>query len=120
MNRFFDFVEFLQTYSTVVYELFLCSFYFRKIDNTSAFPVSEFPIFFGIQGKVNIAHNTKAVLQEIRTNADTKVASLQASHLALALQALAAESTSLGLCKENTYLFIRGHTIYHNLVLPLL
>lgn len=116
----FDFVEFLQTYSTAVYELFLFSFYFRKIGDTSTFPISEFPTFFGIQGKVNISHNAKAILQELRANVEKKIASLQASHPALTLQALASELASLGLRKENTYLFIRGHTVYHNLVLILL
>lgn len=116
----FDFVEFLRAYSHTVYELFLFSFYLRKIGETHAFPARDFSAFFGIQGKVNISHNAKTTLEELQKATEHKVAAFKASHPDAELDALAADLARLGVHDTNTYLFIRGHTVYHSLILPLL
>lgn len=116
----FDFVEFLQQYSRAVYELFLFSFYLIKIGDTTALTNADFLALFGIQGKINISHNARSVLQKLQANVEKKLASLKKSHPNTALQTIAEELEPLGLNQENTYLFIKGHIIYQNLVLILL
>ncbi len=116
----FDFVEFLQNYSAVVSELFLFSFCFRKIVDTSTFPIRDFSACFGIQGRINISDNARATLQKLQTITEQKVTAFKTSHPNVDLDALASELAQLGVQKTNTYLFIRGHTVYHALILPLL
>ena len=116
----FDFVEFLHQYSQIVYEVFLCSFYLRKIGDPTTLTNDEFRSLFGIRGKVNISHNARYVLHELQANAEKKMTSLNGSHPNIDLQAIAEELGQLGLNRESTYLFINGHTIYQNVVLILL
>lgn len=116
----FDFVEFLESYSVIVYELFVFSFYFRKIGDTSTFPVRDFSACFGIQGRINISENARAALQQLQTIIEQKVAAFKTSHPDADIEALAAELAQRGVQKTNTYLFVRGHTLYHALILPLL
>lgn len=116
----FDFVEFLENYSGVVYELFVFSFYFRKIGDTGTFPVRDFSACFGIQGKINISENARAALQQVQTTIEQKVTTFKTSHPDADLEALAAKLVQRGVQKTNTYLFVRDHTVYHALILPLL
>ncbi len=116
----FDFIEFLHQYSSIVYELFLFSFYLRKIDETAAFTNTEVAAVCGVQGKVNISQNAKEVLEKLQKTVEEKLTVLKNSHPDIDLQAIAQELTPLGVTRENTYLFIHGHTVYQSLVLILL
>lgn len=116
----FDFIEFLRAYSQVMFELFLYMVYCRKIGDLTAITIDEFPGLLGIQGKINIAHNAHTTLKECQTNVAAKVAALKAIYPDIELSSLATELAHLGVKPAYTYLFLHGHTVYANLVLPLL
>ena len=116
----FDFVEFLHAYSVIVYELFLFTVYFRKIGNSKAFTDSDCAEFFGLRGTVNVRQNAEAILQELQTRVESKVAALKSEHPHIDIQMLSDELALLGLQPKHTYLLVKGHTIYNNLVLILL
>ncbi len=116
----FDFVEFLRAYATIVYELFLFTAYFRKIGDVDAFTGSDFPEFFGLSGPVNIRENAGTSLQELQARVENKIAALKSQYPHIDLDALSDEFAVPGLKPEHTYLFVRGHTVYRNVVLILL
>lgn len=115
----FDIPAFLQTYSETVYDLFLWTFYFVKIGETKIFTGHKFSVSFGIPGKVNI-DDMDIVIQQFQANVKQKTREFHTLHPYIDLQQIASDIAKLGVTRENVYLFIKGHLVYDNLVLPLL
>lgn len=146
-QQVFDFVDFMERYSEVVYELFLYSFYYEKqhlleaegyqreyqIKQTQLseaelkrwqeansprelFEIKEdFGKTISIPTQVNIHGADTLELTKLQQVITERLAALPKIEDTV-LDSLKRELAKLGLEPRNTYLFVRGHNIYDNVV----
>ncbi len=115
----FDFVAFIKLYSNISYELFLYSYDFEKrIDNS--FTLTDFGNAIKILGTVDINEQGKTAIEALIHAVKTQLTSLKAKNPAIDLDSIAKELKTLGVNKDNTYLFVKGHIIYDNVILRFL
>ncbi len=118
-----DFTEFLKSFSTIVYKLFLWNLFFYSKGEDSNFTLSDFCRLIILEyKKEDKLKDTKIVLKKIRIKVTDKLNQLEnkfPSYLG-EIERFGEELKSYGLTKENTYLYIQGHTIFKNIVLMLL
>ncbi len=118
-EELFDFTVFLKLYSNITYELFLYSFYFKKADDNS-FSLLEFSNTIKIIKKVDINEQGKSAIEALITSVNNQVTALKRMNPELDIDLIAKDLKKLGINKDNTYLFIKGHIIYDNVVLMFL
>lgn len=116
----FDFESYLRDFSKAIFPLFVWSIWYYRRPNYSDFSISDFNQIietghFSIQGASACIANVrkkvgKRVIQLQRLNPDAKETYL----------ALKEEIKQLGVTPDTTYLFIQGHHLYDNVVLPML
>lgn len=128
-QQVFDFVGFMERYSEIVYELFLYSFYYRKKYLVEAelnrwqevnspkesFSIREFGETISIPTQVNIHGAGTPELTELQEVITERLAALPKIEDTI-LDSLKRELAELGLESCNTYLFVRGHNIYDNVI----
>lgn len=112
-NNVFDFKEFLESYSHIVYELFLWHIYFLQTA-PRRFPASEFNELISLSGqrRPDIRDNGRRELNRIRNRAGQKVNYLRRTYPKTNMRRVEARFRDVGLNPATTYLFIRGHNIY--------
>ena len=64
----------------------------------------------------SIINNGEVIINELTTRCNTKVAELKATYPLVNLATEQAHFTALGLTRENTYLYVRGHNLYGMIV----
>ena len=116
----FDFEGYLRDYSKAIFPLFVWSIWYYRRPNYSDFSISDFNQIietghFSIQGASSCIANVrkkvgKRVIQLQRINPDAKETYL----------ALKEEIKKLGVTAETTYLYIQGHHLFDNVVLPMM
>lgn len=116
----FDFEGYLRDFSRAVFPLFVWSIWYYRRPNFADFSISDFNQIietghFSIQGASGCIANVrkkvgKRVIQLQRLNPDAKESYL----------ALKEEMKQLGVSADSTYLYIQGHHLYDNVVLPML
>ncbi len=112
----FNFEEYLRQYSEIIYELFVWLVWLHRRGRFNEFPLNNFNNIVAVE-QLNVFKPLDA-LEHVRRQVNRKLAWLQ-QHIKDAkgkLTPLKQELATLGLHKENTYLFIQGHHLMENVV----
>ena len=115
-----DFEGFMREYSRIVWPLFVWSVWVYRNDRYRDFTLSEFGTTVSFN-ELNVYH-PELTLDYVRRKVNRKMSWLQ-RHFPEARKGygpLKAELLQLGVTPETTYLYIQGHTLFDNVVSPLL
>lgn len=118
-EELFDFNAFLKLYSKIIYELFLYSYFYYKTDN-HCFSILEFSETIKIRKKVDINEQGKTAIEALITSVNNQITALKTINSEVDINSIAKELENLGVNQDNTYLFVKGHIIYDNVVLMFL
>lgn len=129
-TRMIEFVPLMELYSKIVYPLFLWSVYFaEKKDtiadekkDTTSFTITNFCDTVKILDKAVVTEQFRVALQGVKNRVVTKVQELEEKFPDAKphIETLGKRLQSLGVEQDNTYLFMRGHTVKDNVVLMFL
>lgn len=116
----FDFEAYLQTFSQIIYPLFVWNIWCYRKQTYGKFTLADFAQAVD-PGQVNLFHPEEA-LARVRNKVNRKMAWLQHSYpRAKADYApLKEELRRLGVTPENCYLYMRGHDLFDYVVSPLM
>ena len=119
-RQIFDFEAYLESYSKIIYDLFVWQIWTHRKGLAHEFPITSFNNFISLK-KINV-HNPEEALENLRRTVNRKMASLQHQFPQAKgkLQPLKEELGTLGVTPENTYLFVQGHNLVENVVLSVL
>lgn len=115
-----DFEGFMREYSRIIWPLFVWSVWVYRNDRYRDFTLSEFGSTVSFN-ELNVYH-PELTLDYVRRKVNRKMSWLQ-RHFPEARKGygpLKAELLQLGVTPETTYLYIQGHTLFDNVVSPLL
>lgn len=115
-----DFAGFLHEYSRIIWPLFAWSVWMYRNNLYRSFTITEFCNLVTFKD-FNIYH-PEFTLNEIKRRVNRKVAYLQ-HHYPQArkgYEPLKKELQHLGVTPETTYLYMQGHSLFDNVVLPML
>ena len=120
-TRIFDFVRFMEAYSTAIYPLFLWYVHSAQLSHESIFTLAEFRASVRL-GYVDIRHNGEGTLAWLERNVARRIRSLEEDNPAMseAVTALGERLRERGVEPNNCYLFMHGHTLMDNVTMPLL
>lgn len=113
----FDFVEFLEQYSRIIYPLFVWQLYLQGIDS-ELFPKRVFHRLLSLQvGANSTRNNGKPILDLLKQ----RVMKMRRHFERLYPEAdptwYEARCNDLGVTRQNAYLFVRGHQLYDLIVI---
>lgn len=119
-HAIFDFKEFLADYSRIIYPLFVWNIYFYRNMDYHSFSMTDFNRViemrhFSIPG-------AEELLKRIEHKVNTKLRELrqQFPGRQRELDALALDMANLGVTQATTYMYIQGHHLFDNVVLPII
>ena len=117
----FDFEQFMADYSRAIYPIFLWYAYSASRKTENVLPLIEFKSAVRI-GYIDIVQNGANTIAWLQRNVERKVASLveDNTEMATEIPAFAERIRNKGVEPELTYLFMHGHTLMDNVVLPVL
>lgn len=115
-----DLNAFMSEYSSIIWPLFVWNIWCYRYNNYSEFTMSEFCEVVTFRD-VNPYH-PENTLQAVKNRVNKKVAWLQRRFPEgkKTYAPLRAELLNMGLTPETTYLFMQGHSVFENVVMPLL
>ena len=116
----FDFVDFMAQYSRMIFPLFVWSVMLYRNGDYSKFTISDFNTVAGItHGKMR---DIQGALEKLRRKVRVKVHALQRLMPGRKEEYLQTKSLllSLGVTPETTYLYVQGHHLFNNVVVPTL
>lgn len=115
-RNLFDFEAYLQTYSEIIYELFVWSIWLYRQTRFNEMPLSSFNNIISID-KVNIFNPAEA-FERLRHQVNRKVSWMQHHYQEAKgkLRPLKEELERLGVTPQNTYLYIQGHHLMDNVL----
>ena len=116
-HQMFDFVTFLQTYSQIIYELFVWQIWIHRKGRANDFPLTTFCNLTALH-RINI-FNPEEALEHLRKDVNRKIAWLQQNFREAKgkIGPLKEELKILGVRPDNTYLFMQGHHLMEDVVL---
>ena len=117
----FDFEEFMATYSRTIYPVFLWYVYSAQLSSEAVFPLVDFKNVVRL-GYLEVENNGADTLAWLERQVQRKLGRLRAEHPAMHRQMddVAAYLNTKGVEPENCYLFMQGHTLMDNVVMPML
>ena len=117
-HNIFDFVDFLAQYSRAVFPLFVWSVMLYKLGNYSKFTITDFNNVVGI--KHGRMRDVPEALDKLRRKVWVKVKSLQRELPGKKEEYLKMKDSliGLGITPETTYLYVQGHHLFNNVVMP--
>ena len=120
-TRIFDFERFFADYSSIIYPMFLWYVYSAHESTENIFTLSEFRAAVRLN-YVDIRHNGQSTLAWLERNVARRRQSLERDNVEAAqhIEAYAATLQKRGVERDNCYLFMHGHTLMDNVVMPLL
>ena len=120
-TRIFDFVRFMAEYSKVIYPLFIWYVYSAQHHSENRFTLAEFRASVRLN-YVDIRHNGENTLAWLQRNVERRCEVLERDNpdIIESLDSLVTELEKRGVTKENCYLYMHGHTLMDNVMLPLL
>lgn len=120
-TRIFDFERFFANYSRVIYPLFLWYAYSAQLSTESVFTLSEFRASVRLN-YVDIRRNGESTLAWLERNVERRQRALEEDNPAMvaAVEAFGHEIKRKGVESDNCYLYMHGHTLMDNVVMPLL
>lgn len=115
-----DFEAFLRMYSEIIWPLFVWNIWCYRHDAYTHFSMSDFCSFVGFRS-IN-TRNPEESLSHLQRRVNQKMAWLQRRfpEAKKSYPTLRNELQQLGLTPATTYLYIQGHTLFENVVTPLL
>ena len=119
--RIFDFVRFMASYSDIIYPLFLWYVYSAQHHTENRFTLAEFKASVRLN-YVDIRHNGEYTLSWLQRNVERRCEALNRDNPDMGdrLDSLAKKLESRGVTRDNCYLYMHGHTLMDNVVMPLL
>ena len=120
-TRIFSFERFMADYSRTIYPLFLWYAYSAQLSHESVFTLAEFRSAVRL-GYVDIRHNGEYTLSWLQRNVERRCEALNRDNPDMGdrLDSLAKKLESRGVTRDNCYLYMHGHTLMDNVVMPLL
>ena len=120
-TRIFDFVRFMAEYSKIIYPLFLWYLYSALHHTERLFTLAEFRASVRM-GYVDIRCNGEYTLAWLQRNVERRLEALKHDNPEIMddVERIAQEVEKRGVTAENCYLYMHGHTLMDNVVLPLL
>ena len=108
-------------YSRTIYPVFLWYVYSAQLASESVFPLVDFKNVVRL-GYLEVENNGADTLAWLERQVQRKLGYLRAEHPAMHRQmdAVAEYLATKGVEPENTYLFMHGHTLMDNVVMPML
>ncbi len=119
-HRFFDFVDYLQQYSEAIFPLFVWSVWAYRTGNHNRFSLQDFN-HVADPGHFNVMDPQKSI-DHLRRKVGTRVRQLQAEFPDNKEDYLKTKESikNLGVTPQTTYLYIQGHHLFDNVVVPIL
>ena len=120
-TRIFDFERFFADYSSIIYPMFLWYVYSAQQATENIFTLSEFRATVRLN-YVDIRRNGENTLAWLERNVERRRQSLERDNPEAAqhIEAYATTLQKRGVERYNCYLFMHGHTLMDNVVMPLL
>lgn len=117
----FDFEKFFEDYSITIYPLFLWYAYSAQIATPRIFPLIEFKSSVKLN-YLEVENNGADTLAWLARQVERKLNGLRVQHPDIEARFPAFEKMlrKRGVSPENTYLFMQGHTLMDNVVMPVL
>jgi len=115
-----DYEEFLREYSQIIWPLFVWNIWCYRHDSYSHFTMMDFCGFVGFRS-IRTGHPEESLMQ-LRRRVNQKIAWLQRRfpEAKKDYSTLKEEIKGMGPTPDTTYLYIQGHTLFDNVVMPLL
>ena len=115
-----DLNAFMSEYSSIIWPLFVWNIWCYRYNNYSEFTMSDFCEVVTFRD-VNPYH-PENTLQAVKNRVNKKIAWLQwrFPEGKKTYAPLRAELLNMGLTPETTYLFMQGHSVFENVIMPLL
>ncbi len=116
-----DYEAFLTTYSEIIWPLFVWNVWCYQYDHYRTFSMSDLATFISLDKQVNI-HHPEETLATVQRRVNQKVAWMQ-RHFPQGRKTypqVRDHLLQLGITPATTYLFIQGHTLFENVIIPLL
>lgn len=119
-RNIFDFEEYVTRFSKIVFPLFVWSIWFYKHGVKNKFTISDFCKVIEM-GRFSIKY-AQASLERLQNKVSVKIKALQTEYPNAKDSYLKVkeEIQQLGVTPETTYLFIQGHHIFDNLIVPMM
>ena len=119
-HRIFDFEDYLRQYSEAIFPLFVWSVWFYRTGHYGKFTLTDFARVID-PGGFNV-FVPQPSLDHLRSKVGRKVRQLQAEfpNNKEEYVRLKEEIKALGVTPQTTYLYIQGHSLFDNVVLPIL
>lgn len=119
-RQIIDFPGFLHEFSRIIWPLFVWSIWVYRNNLYHSFTITDFCNLVTFK-EVNVYH-PEDTLETVRRRVNRKIAYLQ-HHFPQARKTydpLKKELQALGVTPETTYLYMQGHSLFDNVVMPLL
>ena len=119
-HRIFDFNDYLAQYSEAIFPLFIWSVWAYRSGNHNKFSLSDFARVID-PGGFNI-FDPQPSIDHLRQKVNRKVRQLQADfpNNKETYLKLKADIKELGVTPQTTYLYIQGHSLFDNVIVPIL
>ena len=120
-TRIFDFERFMAAYSRAIYPLFLWYVHSAQLSHESVFTLAEFRAAVRF-GYVDIRRNGENTLAWLERNVEHRREALERENpeMVTEVEAMGERLKSKGVEEDNCYLYMHGHTLMDNVVMPLL
>lgn len=120
-TRIFDFKVFMAEYSQTIFPAFLWYAYSASKQRPTVFALSDFRSAVRI-GYVEMKDNGRDTLKWLSRHVESRVRSLENQYpeYAAALPEFEKKLRDKGVTEKNVYLYMQGHTLFDNVVLPVL
>ena len=119
-HRIFDFEDYMRQYSEAIFPLFIWSVWAYRTGNHNRFSLADFSRIVD-PGGFNIA-DPQPSIDHLRRKVGTKVRQLQAEYPDNKTEYLRIKEDIklLGVTPQTTYLYIQGHSLFDNVIVPIL
>ena len=120
-SHIFDFEGFMACYSRTIYPIFLWYAYSAQLSHESVFPLADFKNTVRL-GYLEVERNGADTLEWLERQVQRKLRRLEDEHpeMNAHMERFAEYLRGKGVEPENTYLFMHGHTLMDNVVMPML
>ena len=115
-----DLEEFMKQFSLIIWPLFVWSVWMYRNDKYREFTLTEFGNHVSFSD-INVYH-PENTLEHVKRKVNRKIAWLQRQYPQAKkdYESLKQEIIGLGVTPETTYLYMQGHTLFDNVITPLL
>ena len=119
-RRIFDFEDYLTQYSEIIFPLFVWSVWAYRTGNHNNFSLSDLARVID-PGGFNV-FNPQPSIDHLRQKVNRKVKQLQVEYPDNKEQYLQVKASikELGVTPQTTYLYVQGHSLFDNVVVPIL